>query len=135
MFALSARRLHVFALVAAPVLVMAARDKDFAIGKLLPGSGRIEPVGVDPGHVTHVVAIGLQPVDGGDFFPEKKILRAGVNAGAIPGGDGSVVAHLESPAVAGGPPAAIKTVAMPSVIGVPGGVAGLKNNVVCGVVV
>ena len=69
-------------------------------------------------------------MDGGDFFPEKKILGPGVGAGAVPGGDGPVVAHLVGPAVAGGAAAAIKTVSMPPVVGVPGGVAGLENDVV-----
>src|SRR6478735_7644978 len=114
---------------------MAARDEQLAKGKLFPCSGRVQPVSVYSGHVADVVTIRFQPTDGGNLYPEKEILRSGVNASAVTGGDGPVVAYLVSTAVAGRAAAAIKIVAMPSVVGVPGGVARLKNDVVRGFIV
>jgi hypothetical protein len=68
-------------------------------------------------------------MDDGGFYPEQKILGAGVSAGAITGGDGPVIAHLVSPAVTSRAAATIKTIAVPPVVSMPGGVARLKYDV------
>ena len=125
--ACGARRLDVGALVTRPVLVMAHREKDLAIEQLGPLR---TPVGVDAGHVAHVVAVCLQPVNGGYFLPENEVLGAGVSADAVARGDRPVIAHLVgSPIAARGGAAAVQAVPAPTIVGVPGRVRRLEDNI------
>ena len=65
------RRLDVGTLDAAPVLVMTDREENLVIDQLGAFSGGIQAIGVDPGHVTNIVTVGLQPADGA-ILPRQK---------------------------------------------------------------
>ena len=120
-----AGRLHVPPLAPRPVLVVPHGQKEPVVrDELAP------PVAVDPGGVAHVVAARLQE-------PHEGVLRVedGVHGPVVAGFERTVVAHLVG---AGRPPvlarvlgveASVGAVPTVSVVGLPGGVGGLEQDV------
>src|SRR5207244_2103119 len=131
--------LDVGALLAGPVLVVADREEGLVVAQLAAGEhwrggqgvGLAEPVGVDAADVAEVVAVGLEPADHRVLGVEQE--RLGL---AVAGDEGAVVADLVGAAgwqVLGD--VLVEGVAAVVVVGLPGGVGGLDEDVgVAGVV-
>ena len=120
-------RLDVGALRPGPVLVVT----DVEIG-LVVQEQAAEAVGVDPCHVGDVVAVLLQPRDRGVFGAEEIVLRAGIGSDAAARRDRPVVAErvgASGTLARCGAVAAVKVRATPAVIGLPGLVRGLEDDV------
>ena len=139
-----ARFLDVGALVARPVFVMADRDERLVVLEVVGP----EPVGVDARDVGDVVALLLEPVDRRIVGAEQIVLRARGRAGAVVGDEGAIVADrvgavLREAAgardrvpvdavvrVAVEVGADLAVVAAPGIVGLPGRVGGLQDDVV-----
>ncbi len=120
-----ARGLHIGALVSGPVFVVADRHEDLVVGERMPARP-----GIDPGDVGDVEAVALQPADRRIFAAEHEVLGAGIGADAVAGHERPVVADLVGAAVrACRGVAAIEAGAAPAIIGVPGRVGGLEDDV------
>ena len=117
-----ARGGDVVALAGGPVLVVADRDEGVVFGDLGP-----EAVAVDPGEVADVVAVSLDEADQRRGGVEDPVLGGGAAAG-----EGAVVADLVG---AAGRRPRVEAVAAVLVVGLPGGVVGLDEQVRVAVVV
>ncbi len=120
-----ARRFHVLALLRRPVLVVAHRQVGLVLEDLIAAA-----VGVDTGEVADVVAVALQPADHRVLGVERRVL-----GGRAADGEGTVVADLVRPAGRDPRPALVEAVAAVAVVGLPGRVRGLEEQVRVTVVV
>ena len=126
----SARRLNVGTLNFRPILIMADRQENLVTSNELGTfAGRIQAFGIDAGDVAHVIAVGLQPMNGRYLHSKKEILRARKGADPVAGSDRAVVTYLVGTAIGRAGAPAIKTISAPAIIGVPGGVRRLKDDV------
>ena len=118
-------RFDVGALARRPVLVVADREEDLVVEDLGAAA-----VGVHAGEVADVVAVALQPADHRVLGVEQPVL-----GGRAAGRERPVVADLVGAAGIGAGAADVEAVAAVVVVGLPGRVGGLEEEVGVAVVV